>query len=148
MNYWVFQATPNRYNLLEALKNLDEDRWTVPDQYRNQLRKGDKIFFWKSAGKEGKSGIYAFGEITSDVGHSPELPQAKPYIIARDYLDRNQLRVDVKYTKKLESPVLRSSLLANHDLKNLMVIKVRAGQVFPVRDHEIKPLFDLVFKSV
>jgi len=148
MNYWVFQATPNRYNLIEAVKNLDVDRWTVPDQYRNQLLNGDKVFFWKAAGKEGNSGIYAFGEIISDVGFLPELPQARPYVIARDYLDRNQLRVDVKYTNKLKSPVLRSSLLVNQTLKNLMVIKVRAGQVFPVRDHEIKPLYDLVVKSI
>jgi predicted RNA-binding protein with PUA-like domain len=147
MNYWVFQATPNRYNLIAAIKNLYVDRWTVPSQYRNQLRKGDKVFFWKAAGKEGKAGIYAFGEITSDVGFLPELPQARPYVISRDYLDLNPLRIDVKYTHKLKNPILRSALLTSDALKNLMVIKVRAGQVFPVRDHEIKPLYDLVIKS-
>lgn len=147
MSYWVFQATPNRYNLIAAIKNLDVDRWTVPSQYRHQLRKGDKVFFWKAAGKEGKSGIYAFGEITSDVGIFPELPQAKPYVIDRDYLDRNPLSVDIKYINKLKSPILRSALLTHESLKNLMVIKVRAGQVFPVRDHEIKPLYDLVVES-
>jgi predicted RNA-binding protein with PUA-like domain len=147
MNYWVFQAAPNRYNLVEAVKNLDADRWTVPSQYRNQLRKGDKVFFWKAAGKEGKSGIYAFGEITSSVSSLPELPQARPYVISGDYLGRTALRVDVKYIHKLKSPILRSALLTHGILKNLMVIKVRAGQVFPVREHEIKPLCDLVVKS-
>ena len=36
--------------------------YTVPDQYRNQLLKGDKVFFWKAAGKEGNSGIYALAK--------------------------------------------------------------------------------------
>ena len=148
MNHWVFQATPSRYDLIQAINNLDVDRWTVPHQYRNQLRKGDKVFFWKAAGKEGRPGIYAFGEITSDVGFLPELPQTTPYVVARDYLDRNPLRVDVKYLHKLRNPVLRSALLADEALKNLMVIKVRAGQVFPVRDHEVNPLYDLTLDSI
>jgi len=148
MNYWVFQATPHRYDLISAISNLDTDRWTVPHQYRAQLRKGDRVFFWKAAGKEGRAGVYAFGEITSDVGYLPELPNATPFVVARDYLDRNPLRVDVTYTHKLRKPVLRSALLDNESLKNLLVIKVRAGQVFPLRDHEVKPLYDLVLQSV
>ena len=148
MNYWIFQASPDRYNLIEALKNLSIDRWTVPDQYKNQILKGDRVFFWKASGKEGNSGIYAFGEITSIVGLLPELPQARPYVINREYLDRNQLRVDVKYIYKLKIPVLRTLLLTDQTLKNLMVIKVRAGQVFPVRDNEIKPLYDLIVKHI
>ncbi len=74
MSYWIFQATPNRYNLTAALAKLTNDRWTVPEQYRNQIQKGDKVFFWKAAGSEGKSGIYAFGEVASNVGSYPELP--------------------------------------------------------------------------
>jgi len=147
MDYWVFQATPDHYDLVGAIKNLDVDRWTVPPQYRNQLRKGDRVFFWKAGGKEGRAGVYAFGEITSAVGLLPELPEAGPYVVSRDYLERTALRVDVRYTHKLKAPVLRSALLTNDILKNLMVIKVRAGQVFRVREQEIKPLYDLAIKS-
>lgn len=145
MRHWIFQATPDRYDLRSALEHLDADRWVIPEQFRKQIHKGDKVFFWKAAGKEGYAGIYAFGEVTSEVEPLPELPEATPFVRKREYLERNPLRVDVEYKKKfLAHPVLKTELGDDCTLKDLLVVKVRIGQIFPVRDHEVKPLHDLL----
>ncbi len=64
----------------------------------------DEVFLWQ-AGKQ--SGIYGVG-----------------VLVGRAYQVKNDVwRVDLKYTKHFEQPILRSTLLRNPALKNLDVIK-------------------------
>jgi len=144
-NYWIFQTTPENYDLPSALDKLDYDRWTIPDQYRNKVCRGDKVFFWKAGGKEGNSGIYAFGEITSEVGPYDELTETKPFVRSRGYLAKIPMKADVKYEKKYhKSPILRQEIKKHPILRKLQVITVGAGSVFPVREHEILELRKLI----
>ena len=73
--YWIFQTKPENYDLPSALAHVESnvlDVWTVSEQYRHKVKQGDRVFFWKAGSKEGKAGIYAFGEVVSPVGQYPE----------------------------------------------------------------------------
>ncbi|MBT4435382.1 DUF3578 domain-containing protein [bacterium] len=50
-NYWVFQGSPEVYNMSEALKSNSIKTWTV-SSHRNRIKSGDKFILWLT-GKEG-----------------------------------------------------------------------------------------------
>lgn len=82
MNYWIFQAKPERFDLrkpgtIEAGKSDDWDA----TRYRSEMMPGDKVFFWL-AGNEDHRGIYGWGELTSEPhpggSHSDFVAESSP----------------------------------------------------------------------
>ena len=63
VNYWVFQGSPEVYNMSEALKSESIKTWTV-SSHRNRIKLGDKFILWLT-GREG--GCLALGLVTSPV---------------------------------------------------------------------------------
>ena len=67
MNYWIFQAIPERYDLREHFPKDDasdkEATWYAT-RYRSQMEPGDLVFFWLG-GDEQIRGIYGWGHLTS-----------------------------------------------------------------------------------
>ena len=65
---WIFQADPNRYNVISALSDpaLGSLCWQV-NQYKNLIKQGDVALIWMS-GKE--AGVYAVAGVTSDPENS------------------------------------------------------------------------------
>ena len=59
---WIFQANPNRFDILNALSDTayNKDTWLV-NQYQNEIKTGDTALIWMSGTKDG--GIYATGEV-------------------------------------------------------------------------------------
>ena len=63
INYWVFQGSPEVYNMSGALKSNSIKTWTV-SSHRNRIKAGDKFILWLT-GREG--GCSALGLVTSSV---------------------------------------------------------------------------------
>lgn len=90
MNYWIFQSTPDRYDLRNdniIIKNKT-DIWYAT-RYRDRMAIGEIVFFWLS-GDESIKGIYGKGEIVS-------LPYKKE--------NWGTYGINVRYEKKLSNPI-------------------------------------------
>jgi len=62
-NYWIFQASPDRYDLLNSIKSNTLNTWTV-NQNTKKIKPNDKLILWLT-GKNG--GCFGLGEVISEV---------------------------------------------------------------------------------
>jgi len=144
-NVWIFQANPNRYDLLNAFSDPnigDSIHWLV-QQHRDKIKKGHTGLIWLS-GKE--SGIYAVTEIISDPAVLLEPAEEDQYWMENK--DRNvpRLRVKMRITRKLlNSPIFRSQLLKTKGMESLSILRYRQGTNFPVSKSEWEILSKLIY---
>jgi predicted RNA-binding protein with PUA-like domain len=120
---WLFQALPD-YDLLKELKRKTTVDWPA-NRYHNRMRVGQKILFWQSGSA---AGIYGWGEIAAEVNQKKN----------------GKRRIDVRYTKLLNQPILESTLCKNAVLKGMSILrKPHRGTQFRVQPSEweiLKPL--------
>ncbi len=135
-NVWIFQANPNRYDILNALADNEigkEKHWLV-NQHKNEISTGDIGLIWLS-GSEG--GIYALSQITSN----PEMliPSEKEEKYWIDSDDKNKERLRVKMELKLNllnNPITKEDLRKTAGLENLSIFKQSQGTNFRVTRSE------------
>ena len=130
-NIWIFQANPNRYDILNALSDPELQRyhWLV-NQHIREIKKGDLALIWMS-GKE--AGIYAVASIESDPVVMYEPPAEDKYWVNDE--DKNVSRLKVKLTNRvvlLNHPVFRQDLKCIEALRNLSIFGNAQGTNFPV----------------
>ena len=133
---WIFQANPNRFDILNALSDTsyNKDTWLV-NQYQNEIRKGDIALIWMSGVKDG--GIYAVGEVLTNPMVMHDDPDTDKYWISDDDRGKEKLRVNIKIINKfLNHPVFRSELKKIDGLNNLSIFKIPRGTNFPVEESE------------
>lgn len=115
---WIFQANPQYYNIIEAVKNLDVIAWSVK-QYQNQIKKGHRAYIWMS-GPEG--GIIASGIIQCD----PEMREdngSDPYVLSDKISAVETPVVDIKLTHKMADNIIKKAdFLADERLKDVSII--------------------------
>ena len=92
INYWAFSGNPKYYRVEDAVREVKEDFWTVPNR---DVRAGDRAIIWKAKGNEHQRGIIAFAEVLTN-----PLPMKDP--IQRYWIDQNAAnevvdRVQVRY---------------------------------------------------
>lgn len=134
-NIWIFQAHPNRFDLLNALADsrLKHQRWQV-NQHRDEIKKGDVVLLWM-AGK--RSGIYAIAEVIFDPTITSDLPEEEKYWLNDADRGRSDLKVDIKIKEDLRSaPLFRQKLKNIPDLQNLSILRFSQGTNFPVTKKE------------
>jgi len=149
VNIWIFQANPNRYDVLNALSDpeIQQHRWQV-NQHKKNINKGDIALIWMS-GKE--AGIYAVAEIASDPSIMGEPPSEEKYWTSSHDKGVKRLRVDL-FNKAvlINSPIYRNELKELDLLRNMSILKVAQGTNFPVTLDEwsvIKGLIDKRFNA-
>ncbi|MEQ9564398.1 MAG: EVE domain-containing protein, partial [Pseudomonadales bacterium] len=111
-------ANPKYYDIIEALKQLDDFCWSV-NQHKNKIRKGDRVYLWVS-GKQ--AGIIAQGTILS----APQLMAEPPEEVKfhqQNNAPTEELRVMLHVEKRFNPPILRSDLLNDPDLQSLTILK-------------------------
>ena len=102
VNYWIFQGSPEIYNIQEALRAGHLKSWKVA-AHKDRIAPGDKVIIWQT-GKE--AGCYALAEVISEVGPIEEDSAEKQYYKVPDTTDTN-LGVKIKITNNLvDKPVL------------------------------------------
>lgn len=141
---WLFQANPDRYDILNALSDPEVQRyhWQV-NQHIKKIKKGDIALIWMS-GKEG--GIYAVAEILCAPAIMREYPAEEKYWVSDEDKGVECLRVElVNKIVLMNTPIYRDELKAMEELKNLSILRIAQGTNFPVSAaewHVIKKLMD------
>jgi len=107
---WIFQATPDKYDLKLALSKLDEDLW-LARQRADDMAPGQRVYLWLT-GADG--GLVAAGKIVGPVETLPapewQLPYWRPS--ARLAASQPERRVRVRYEAMFPHAPLTRFLLA------------------------------------
>ena len=117
MNYWIFKSEPDAFSI-DDLKNAPsrKDHWDGIRNYqarnfiRDDMRKGDRLFFYHSNCKE--PGIVGIAEIDSGAypDHTAFDANEKYFDPKSDPDNPRWLMVDVRYRRKLKRPISLSEL--------------------------------------
>lgn len=111
IHYWLFQANPKIYRIVDALKEK-EDNWNwMVKQHKKRIAVGDKIIIWVCGEK---AGVYALAEVTSEVKLISD--KEDPYYIKKG-IDGLSERVNIKLTRTFpENPIYKKEILNNNIL--------------------------------
>jgi hypothetical protein len=133
---WIFQANPNRYDILNALsddKIGDEIHWLV-NQHKSEISKGHIGLIWLS-GRD--SGIYAVTEIISNPQFMKEPITEEKYWVDAVDKDSEKLRVKMRIIKNLvNNPVTRNTIKETTGLEMMSIFRYSQGTNFPVSTDE------------
>jgi MoxR-like ATPase len=136
---WLFQANPSIYDIDQALTESSELTWVVR-QYTNEVRKGDRVYLWRS-GPE--AGVVA----TATVQTEPAVLPGKaddPYLLKAEALSKPEPRVVLQIESVLPTVIRRSELVDHAVLKDLGVIKFANATNFKVSEEQDEALQTLV----
>lgn len=129
---WIFQANPQRYDILNALADdglKDEIHWSV-NQHKNEIKKGHLGIIWLS-GKE--AGVYVITEILTDPAIMKEPDCEKKYWTDIESEDDHKLRVKMKIINNLlHNPILKEVIKKTKGLEKLSILRYYQGTNFPV----------------
>lgn len=128
MNYWMLQANPDKFRIVDWLKAYGKpnqiDCWHI-SQLKEEVKPGDTAFIWKAKGSPGVSGIYAKVVVV--------LPQKSPlsdiegsYFI--DKAERKRLEklweITIKYCASYtDRPLLLETIREIPELKIMSIIR-------------------------
>ncbi len=135
VNTWIFQANPQRYDILNALADPAVQRynWFV-SRHKSKIKKGDVGLIWMSGND---AGIYAVAEIISDPAIMGETPAEDKYWINNEDRGKNKMRVElINKIVLINSPVFRHELKSIEGLRDLSILRIPRGTNFPVTLHE------------
>jgi hypothetical protein len=133
---WLFQANPQRYDILNALADVklnNEIHWLV-NQHKNEIKKGHLGLIWLS-GKE--AGIYVVTELLTDPTIIKEPKNEKEYWANNKDKGDNKLRVKMKIINNLlHRPISKEVIKTTKGLENLSILRYYQGTNFPVEINE------------
>jgi hypothetical protein len=138
--YWVFQASPQIYDLPGALKALREQTF-LTSQHRNEIKPGDTAFLWYAGPG---AGILAVATVTSQPKEIPHPEAENAFMKEPEKFTGLQPRVTLHIDKVLESPLSKVELLKDDVLKTLRVIVNPRGTNFAVSAEEARRLMKLL----
>ncbi len=90
INYWIFQANPDIYNLFAALKKGYVKSWRVVN-FKNQIKIDDLVIIWQT-GKN--AGCYALAKVVSEVQIMDDLN-----LDLEDYTNEEDSKKDIERVK-------------------------------------------------
>lgn len=135
ISVWIFQANPNRYDILNALsddKIGNKIHWLV-NQHKNKIHKNHIGLIWMSGTD---AGIYALTRIESEPGLMKEYPPERKYWYDSSEKEES-IRVKMTIINKLTNkPILKRDLKNIKGLEYLSIFKQYQGTNFPVSQKE------------
>lgn len=142
---WIFQANPERYDVLNALadNSLNDDVWLV-SRYQNEIHAGHVGLIWMS-GKEG--GIFAVVDVMSNPQMMYDSEQSTKYWLNREDQKQMMLRVKIRYKLRLlNNPLLRDELKNDPVLQNMEIFRRPIGTNFRVSNNEWQAILNILEK--
>jgi hypothetical protein len=125
MNYWIFQAVPERYNLPKAIVRQKSEQWLVT-RYWSRMSKGDIVYYWEG-GKN--AALHGWGTVLS------------PDITVDSDGDN---RIHVSYRVQLNPPLSKTQLLCTPALEHMQLFRAPQGTNFEVSRQEAVALNSLI----
>lgn len=113
-NYWIFQGSPEVYDIINALKAGHLKSWKVA-AHKDKINVGDKVIIWQT----GKSaGCYALAEVTSEVENLKEEKFETMHYVGKG-LYSDDLRVKLKITHYMaDDPIYWNDIKDNPVFSN------------------------------
>tara|TARA_R110000764_G_scaffold28092_1_gene66117 strand:- start:163 stop:3522 length:3360 start_codon:yes stop_codon:yes gene_type:complete len=133
--YWLFQGSPDRYDLEKAIGEELLETFTV-SSHRSSIKTGDKVIIWIS-GKN--AGCYGLAEVRSNPYESPTEKDDELWKVE----NKNNLVVDIQLTHNLyATPILKEEIDDFPELRNLNV--GISGTNFRATKEQFEKLLSLV----
>ena len=127
--YWLFQANPRRYRIIESLRTESEEWWNL-NQHADDVRVGDRVLIWISGSE---AGVYAVGTVVTPPIVTPDSTTGQAYWLAPEQGKQAKPRVRVRYDRVLlDRPLLKAYLEADPNLWSLRILQFPRGTNFPV----------------
>ncbi|MDN4503043.1 EVE domain-containing protein [Alteromonadaceae bacterium BrNp21-10] len=150
MQYWLFKSEPDAFSIddLAAMPNQTEHwdgirNYQARNYLRDQVKKGDQVFFYHSSCKD--VGIVGVAEVVKESypDHSQFNPESK-YFDPKASPDKPRwMMVDIQFKQKFDR------ILSLKDIKTMLEITeiglVKKGHrlsIMPVPDNEWQLLYD------
>ena len=135
-NTWIFQANPQKYDIMNALADDKLEgiiHWAVR-QHKQDISQGDRGIIWLS-GK--KAGIYAITEILTDPELLSESESEKKYWIddtdEKGKITRVKMRIVINLRN---SPITKETIRNILGLQEMSILKAPRGTNFEVKPNE------------
>jgi len=146
-NIWIFQANPQRYDIMNALADEEigsDMHWGV-NQYKSHIAKGNIGMIWLSGSE---AGIYAIAEIVTDPQVMEEPDNERKYWTDSADREGERLCVKMKIIKNMLNKPLTKETIRNTDgLKKLSILRQPwAGTNFMVTIDEWNIIKELIEK--
>jgi predicted RNA-binding protein with PUA-like domain len=124
MRYWILQANPRRYRLLDALRDgYGISSWSIA-HLREEIAPGDEFALWLS-GEE--RGVYALGVVTEPAESRPD--DNDPYWTDPADATAPRLQVGIRLRQSLiDSPVLGEDLAEDPRFANAPILRMPGGR--------------------
>ncbi len=141
INYWIFQANPELYNVVAAINANALGTWRVT-RHKEDIKAGDKIILWLTGKAQG---CYALCEVISEVYEGVE-----DEIELKYYSDKNtnviSPRVRIKITHNLTlNPITKTQIETFNELAELKI--GNQGTNFSATKEEYETLLDIINSS-
>lgn len=136
-SYWAAVANPSKYRINDAIRELEEDDWTVKD---SNVRAGDRIAIWKARSRDAHRGVIAFAEVLSNPAVADVPPSRHAYYIDRELLKPSR-RVNIRYLKPPNLPLWLDQK-GNEKLGGLSVARASGGTIFKITPEQWLWLID------
>ena len=136
-NYWVFQANPTIYNVVEALKDGALKSWSVT-AHKKDIKIGDKIILWKVGENPG---CYALCRVTSEIRNRKDDEIEQKYyndLSNLEPIDRVSIEVEANLWNR---PILKNQVINLPEFENFKA--GRQGTNFSATKEEYLKLFEL-----
>jgi predicted RNA-binding protein with PUA-like domain len=139
MAYWLFQGNPKYYRVLDGIRDFEKMPWLVT-RYGKDIAPGDGVLVWVS-GKE--AGIYAIAKVTEPAQVITQLPDRKYWADASRATGKQQAIIEFT-SKLLDKPLLKTDLLKDPILNNLLVIRAPNSTNFKITAEQWKRVQELL----
>lgn len=140
---WVFQAYPQYYNLSGALSSLPTITFLV-NQFKNEIQKGDKVFFWEAGAR---AGLVGTGTVLAGPQEMPDAPESRPFYVDPSRFEGERLRTVVRIDHVLTPSMPRGVFLDHPILRDMTVLKARMGTNFRLTPEQADALAELIAGS-
>ena len=139
MNYWLFQANPKHYRLLDAIRDCDAIFWLVT-RHTKDIAVGDGVLVWMSGEN---AGIYAVAEVIEAPHLLTKIPH-EDYWLDRDRFREDKPHVKIRFLRKLlGQPLRRLELKRDRILRDLLVIRAPYSTNFRVTPEQWQQVYQL-----
>jgi predicted RNA-binding protein with PUA-like domain len=127
MDYWIFQAIPQRFDLRKGIVEGKQDTWDAT-RYLKLLKPDDIVFFWQ-AGSEDVRGVYGWGRVVSQ-------PYIKP--------EWTKHGIDVIYEKRLRPHISVKEIKTIPALKDMLILRTAQNTNFLLSEDEARAISKLM----
>jgi predicted RNA-binding protein with PUA-like domain len=151
MQYWLMKSEPESFSI-DDLKSRPKgtEPWDGVRNYqarnmmRDQMKKGDQIFFYHSACAE--PGIVGIAKVAKEAypDHTAQDPESKYYDPKASAENPRWFMVDVKYQRKLKRAIPLKALKENPALSDMALVKKGSRlSIMPVSEAEWQAILDM-----